>query len=72
LIKLAPLDKDVYEVQIDQRQSQEGFRRLTGVKRTTFDVMTNILSEADVLLKSQEGKPKKLAIEDTLGRRYAY
>ncbi len=53
-------------------ESQEGFRRLTGVKRTTFDVMTNILSEADVLLKSQEGKPKKLAIEDTLGRRYAY
>ena len=47
-------------------ESQEGFRRLTGIKRTTFDVMINILSEADTLLKSQGGKPNKLAIEDRL------
>ena len=47
-------------------ESQEGFRRLTGIKRTTFDVMINILSEADALLKSQGGKPNKLAIEDRL------
>ncbi len=47
-------------------ESQEGFRRLTGIKRTTFDVMINILSEADTLLKFQGGKPNKLAIEDRL------
>ncbi len=47
-------------------ESQEGFRRLTGIKRTTFDVMINILSEADALLKSKGGKPNKLAIEDRL------
>ena len=38
-------------------ESQDGFRRLTGIKRATFDVMINILSEADALLKSQGGKP---------------
>jgi len=47
-------------------ESQEGFRRLTGIKRTTFDIMTSILSEADALLKSQGGKPNKLTIEDRL------
>ncbi len=47
-------------------ESQEGFRRLTGIKRTTFDVMITILNEADALLKSQGGKPNKLAIEDRL------
>lgn len=47
-------------------ESQEGFRRLTGIKRTTFDVMINILSEADALLKSQGGKPNKLTNEDRL------
>jgi hypothetical protein len=47
-------------------ESQGGFRRLTGIKRATFDVMINILSEADALLKSQGGKPNKLAIEDRL------
>ena len=47
-------------------ESPEGFRRLTGIKRTTFDVMTGILSDADALLKSQGGKPNKLIIEDRL------
>lgn len=49
-----------------KEESQEGFRRLTGIKRTTFDVMTSILSEANTLLKSQGGKPNKLGIEDRL------
>ena len=49
-----------------KNESPEGFRRLTGIKRTTFDVMTSILSKADALLKSQGGKPNKLVIEDRL------
>ena len=49
-----------------KEESPEGFRRLTGIKRTTFDVMTNILSKADAILKSQGGKPNKLTIEDRL------
>ncbi|KEI35370.1 mobile element protein ISFw6 [Francisella sp. W12-1067] len=47
-------------------ESPEGFRRLTGVKRTTFTVMTMILKEAQVHLKAQGGKPNKLSIEDGL------
>ena len=49
-----------------KEESPEGFRRLTGIKRTTFDVMKNILSKADAILKSQGGKPNKLTIEDRL------
>ena len=49
-----------------EEETEEGFRRLTGIKRTTFDVMTKILSEAEVLLKALGGKPNKLAIEDRL------
>lgn len=47
-------------------ESSEGFRRLTGIKRTTFDVMITILNEAEVQLKAQGGKPNKLSIEDRL------
>jgi len=49
-----------------KEESPEGFRRLTGIKRTTFDVMANILSKSDAILKSQGGKPNKLTIEDRL------
>ena len=49
-----------------KEESPEAFRRLTGIKRTTFDVMANILSKSDAILKSQGGKPNKLTIEDRL------
>lgn len=47
-------------------ESPEGFRRLTGIKRTTFDVMIVILNEAETILKAQGGKPNKLSVEDRL------
>jgi len=47
-------------------ESQDGFRRLTGIKRTTIDIMINILSEADALLNAHGGKPSKFTIEDRL------
>ncbi len=47
-------------------ETPEGFRRLTGIKRTTFDVMTTMLREAEVRLKAQGGKPNKLSIADRL------
>ena len=40
-------------------ESEEGFRRLTGIKRTTFAVMLGILRQAEAALKAQGGKPKK-------------
>jgi hypothetical protein len=49
-----------------REESEEDFRRLTGVKRTTFDVMATILRDAEALLKAQGGKPNKLVIEDRL------
>lgn len=47
-------------------EPQEEFRRLTGIKCSTFDIMVTILSEAEALLKTQGGKPNKLTVEDRL------
>jgi len=44
----------------------EKFRRLTGVKRSTFEKMISILKEADIKKKSQGGRKSKLCIEDQL------
>jgi hypothetical protein len=44
----------------------DGFRRLTGVKRSTFDKMVEILTRARAEKKSKGGKPNKLSIEDSL------
>ena len=49
-----------------KEESADNFRRLTGAKRTTFDVMVSILREAEAVLKAQGGKPNKLVIEDRL------
>jgi len=49
-----------------KEESEEGFRRLTGIKRTTFAVMLGILGQAEIALKAQGGKPNKLAIENRL------
>jgi hypothetical protein len=40
------------------------FRRITGVKRKTFDKMVEIVQEAHQRKKSRGGRPNKLAIED--------
>jgi hypothetical protein len=42
------------------------FRRLTGVKRVTFEKMVSILEEADKKKKAKGGRNKKLSIEDQL------
>ena len=44
----------------------EEFRRLTGVKRTTFEKMVEILKEAEQAKKAIGGKPNKLTIQDRL------
>jgi Helix-turn-helix of DDE superfamily endonuclease len=48
------------------RGSAEDFRRLTGVKRLTFDLMLKVLREAEGVLKIRGGKPNKLSVEDRL------
>ena len=44
----------------------EDFRRLTGIKRTTFEKMVEILKEAEKKKKNAGGKPNKLIVEDRL------
>lgn len=49
-----------------QGLEDEKFRRLTGVKRSTFEKMINILKDADIKKKAQGGRKNKLCIEDQL------
>jgi len=44
----------------------EEFRRLTGVKRATFEKMVIILEKALAAKKAQGGRPNKLSIEDMM------
>jgi hypothetical protein len=44
----------------------EDFRRLTGVKRITFEKMVEILRDAEIHKKAEGGKPNKLLMEDRL------
>lgn len=52
----------------DQIKELEGekFRRLTGVKRITFNKMVEILAAADQRKKAYGGRKNKLGIEDQL------
>ena len=45
---------------------EEKFRRLTGIKRATFEKMMGILSEADKKKKAKGGRKSKLTLEDRL------
>ena len=49
-----------------KEESSESFRRLTGMKRTKFDVMISILKREELVLKANEGKANKLSKEDRL------
>jgi DDE superfamily endonuclease len=42
------------------------FRRITGIKRSTFKVMVNLLSQALLIKKARGGRPYKLSIENIL------
>jgi len=46
--------------------AESQFRRITGVKRKTFDKMIEILMDAEKIKKSAGGRPNKLCIEDRL------
>ncbi len=45
---------------------EEPFRRLTGVKKTTFKKMLGILRGADEKKKAKGGRKSKLSVEDQL------
>ena len=62
--------KDIMILQMKYEQvknlSDEQFRRLTGVKCSTFDKMIKILEEADKKKKIKGGRRNKLSIENQL------
>lgn len=46
--------------------SDDQFKRLTGVKRSTFTVMVEDLMEAEIAAHAYGGRPNKLCVEDRL------
>ena len=46
--------------------SENDFRRLTGVKRNTFDNMLKCLQESEKQRKARGGRHKKISIEEML------
>ncbi len=50
---------------INKLESEE-FRRLTGIKRSTFKRMVEILIEEEIKKKARGGKPNKQCMEDRL------
>ena len=58
--------EDIMKFNIASTLQPEAFRRLTGVKRTTFDHMTAILEESMRLKKRKGGRPSKLSSADML------
>lgn len=49
-----------------KKSSDKEFRRATGVKRATFEVMVEILKTAHKLKKAKGGRPNRLSIEEML------
>ncbi len=49
-----------------KKLEEEKFRRLTGVKKETFDKMISILQEAEIKKKAKGGRNSKLSIENRL------
>ena len=49
-----------------QGLEEDKFRRLTGVKRSTFEKMVSILNDANMKKKAKGGRKNKLCIEDQL------
>lgn len=49
-----------------QGLEEDKFRRLTGVKRSTFEKMISILKDADIKKKAKGGRKNKLCLEDQL------
>ena len=49
-----------------QKLSDKQFRRITGVKRKTFDKMIEIVRKADKKKKAKGGRPNNLTIENRI------
>jgi len=51
---------------LKEKLTKEQFRRLTGVKEKTFEVMVEILKAADIKQRKKGGPKPKLSVEERL------
>jgi hypothetical protein len=49
-----------------KKKSGKEFRRLTGVKRKTFDTMVGIITSAETIKKARGGRPNSLNVENRI------
>jgi hypothetical protein len=49
-----------------KKVSEAQFRRITGVKKKTFDTMIRIVKEAEVIKKAKGGRPHKMSMENRI------
>lgn len=56
----------VMKYEVLKVSSDKQFRRITGVKRATFNKMVEILTSAHLIKKARGGRPNNLCIEDML------
>ena len=61
-----PIRRCIMKYKTISTLEEEAFRRLTGVKRATFNKMTEILRESNKTKKRKGGRNNKLPIEDML------
>jgi len=61
-----PLKHSKGMMKLAKELDREKFRRLTGVKRSTFDQMVSILEISHKIKKARGGQVNKLKIEDML------
>jgi len=47
-----------------KKLSEEQYRRITGVKRATFDKMVELIKEAEKIKKAKGGRPNDLSVEN--------
>jgi hypothetical protein len=60
------MEGDMGKYETVEKLKKEEFRRLTGVKRETFEKMLEVLKEGEKVQKAQGGKPNKLPMEERL------
>ena len=45
---------------------EQQFRRITGAKRKTFEIMVKLITSADQIKKEKGGRPNKLSVENRI------
>ena len=49
-----------------KKESEENFRRLTGIKKATFVAMLSLLNQAEAIQKSSGGRPNRFRFRGSI------